>query len=133
MVSMMELNDTAYKRFLTATAILVTAFISVLAIDSYREAKWSDFAKEKGITSLEGISQFRCAANELYYVVPTGKLTDTAFKYTPTIRCSEDETESVNEAGNVLREIAFMIAILLFTLLVILPITGKQEGNQKHD
>lgn len=60
---MMEINDTAYKRFLTATAVFATAFISVLAIDSYREVKWSEFAKEKGITSKESISQFRCAAN----------------------------------------------------------------------
>ena len=119
------------NKLLSTFIIVVVTFLFILAIDAYKDSTWADFATAKGISSTEGVTQFRCAANELYYVVPTGKITDTAFKYSPTITCNEDETESVNEVGNLLREITLIIAILFFIVLVIVPIGDKRE--QKHD
>lgn len=116
---------------MTAAIILVTTIVLLFAIEYYREAAWTDFSQAKGISNTEGVTQFRCAANELYYVVPTGKITDTAFKYSPTISCTVDETEDVNEAGSILRAIVLLAATFFFLVLVILPLDNKQGESEQ--
>jgi hypothetical protein len=120
------------RNLLSAVIVLMVTVVLIQAIDYYKDSTWADFAKAKGISSTEGVAQFRCAANELYYVVPTGKITDTAFKYNPTITCNEDETESVNEAGKVLRGLILIIAVFFFIVLVVVPV-GNKQGEQQHD
>lgn len=116
---------------MTAAIILVTTIVLLFAIEYYREAAWTDFSQAKRISNTEGVTQFRCAANELYYVVPTGKITDTAFKYSPTISCTVDETEDVNEAGSILRAIVLLAATFFFLVLVILPLDNKQGESEQ--
>lgn len=133
MVNLIAMEQAMPNKLLSALIIVVVTFLLTQAVDGYKESTWADFAKAKGISSTEGITQFRCAANELYFVVPTGKITDTAFKYSPTIACTESETESVNEAGKILHALVLIIAVFLFILFVIVPVIAKQEGESKND